>query len=136
MSETIKWSFSADRCFRQCQRQYFLSQVAAYHSAKDPIRREAFLCKQVKTLEAFSVTSGFDWQRCTHRVGVSRLAYSRRVKARPATLEFRSVEEFLSPATQSSPRQSFHRHLSWLCSALECSVGETLYLVELDAQVS
>lgn len=51
MSETIKWSFSADRCFRRCQRQYFLGQVAAYHSAKDEIRREAFLCKQVKTLE-------------------------------------------------------------------------------------
>ena len=51
MSDTIKWSFSSDRCFRRCQRQYFLTQIAAYHSAKDPVRREAFLCKQVKTLE-------------------------------------------------------------------------------------
>ncbi len=51
MSDTIKWSFSADRCFRRCQRQYFLTQIAAHHSAKDPIRRDAFLCKQVKTLE-------------------------------------------------------------------------------------
>lgn len=51
MSDTIKWSFSSDRCFRRCQRQYFLMQIAAYHSAKDRIRREAFLCKQVKTLE-------------------------------------------------------------------------------------
>lgn len=56
MSETIKWSFSADRCFRQCQRHYFLSHVAAYHSAKDPIRREAFLRKQVKTLELWQGT--------------------------------------------------------------------------------
>jgi hypothetical protein len=51
MSETIKWSFSTDRCFRRCQRQYFLSHVAASHSAKDGARREAFLNKQVKTLE-------------------------------------------------------------------------------------
>ena len=51
MTDTIKWSFSTDRCFRRCQRQYFLSHIAASHSAKDEVRREAFLNKQVKTLE-------------------------------------------------------------------------------------
>jgi len=56
VSETVKWSFSADRCFRRCQRQYFLSQVTAHHSAKDPVRREAFLAKQVKTLELWQGT--------------------------------------------------------------------------------
>ncbi|MBW1783207.1 MAG: PD-(D/E)XK nuclease family protein [Deltaproteobacteria bacterium] len=50
MSETIKWSFSTDRCIRRCQRQYFLQHVAAWHNARDPVRREAFLLKQVKTL--------------------------------------------------------------------------------------
>lgn len=49
MSETIKWSFSTDRCVRRCQRQYFLQHVAAWHNARDPVRREAFLLKQVKT---------------------------------------------------------------------------------------
>lgn len=51
MSDTIKWSFSTDRCFRRCQRQYFLQHVAAWHSTRDPIRKRAFLAKQVKTLE-------------------------------------------------------------------------------------
>jgi hypothetical protein len=51
VSETIKWSFSTDRCVRRCQRQYFLQHVAAWHNARDPIRREAFLLKQVKTLD-------------------------------------------------------------------------------------
>lgn len=51
MSDTIKWSFSSDRCLRRCQRQYFLQHVAAWHNARDPVRREAFLSKQVKTLE-------------------------------------------------------------------------------------
>lgn len=51
MSERIKWSFSADKCFRRCQRQYFLQYLAAWHSTKDPLRREAFLLKQVKTPE-------------------------------------------------------------------------------------
>ncbi|QDU05720.1 PD-(D/E)XK nuclease superfamily protein [Gimesia chilikensis] len=75
MSDTIKWSFSSDRCFRRCQRQYFLTQIAAYHSAKDPVRREAFLCKQLKTLELWRgslIHTGIEkyvvpaWQqRCT-----------------------------------------------------------------------
>lgn len=50
MSKTIKWSFSTERCVRRCQRQYFLQHVAAWHNARDPVRREAFLLKQVKTL--------------------------------------------------------------------------------------
>ena len=33
MSDTIKWSFSADRCRRRCERLYFLQHVAAWHSA-------------------------------------------------------------------------------------------------------
>jgi hypothetical protein len=51
VSETLKWSFSTDRCVRRCQRQYFLQHVAAWHNARDPVRREAFLLKQVKTLD-------------------------------------------------------------------------------------
>jgi hypothetical protein len=51
MSDTVKWSFSTDRCFRRCQRQYFLQHVAAWHSTRDTLRKRAFLAKQVKTLE-------------------------------------------------------------------------------------
>lgn len=47
----MKWSFSADRCFRRCQRQYYFREIAAWHNSKNPIRREAFLLKQVKTFE-------------------------------------------------------------------------------------
>ena len=39
-----------NRCARRCQRQFFLQHVAAWHNARDPVRREAFLLKQVKTL--------------------------------------------------------------------------------------
>lgn len=51
MSESIKWSFSADKCFRRCQRQYLLQYLAAWHSTKDPLRKGAFLLKQVKNAE-------------------------------------------------------------------------------------
>ncbi len=47
----MKWSFSADKCFRRCQRQYFFRDIAAWHNANDPLRREAFLRRQLKTLE-------------------------------------------------------------------------------------
>jgi PD-(D/E)XK nuclease superfamily len=49
---TVDWSFSADRCFRRCQRQYYFREIAACHNAKKaPIRREAFLLKQIKPFE-------------------------------------------------------------------------------------
>lgn len=51
MNETIKWSFSADRCVRRCQRQFFLHYLAAWHNSRDPVRREAYLAKQLKTLD-------------------------------------------------------------------------------------
>ena len=54
MSDTVKWSFSTDRCMRRCQRQYFLQHVAAWHNALDPVRKESFLLKQVKTLELWT----------------------------------------------------------------------------------
>jgi hypothetical protein len=47
----VKFSFSSERGFRRCQRQYYLRDIAAWHNAKDPIRREAFILKQLKTIE-------------------------------------------------------------------------------------
>lgn len=47
----MKFSFSAERGFRRCQRQYYFRDIAAWHNAKDPIRREAFVLKQLKTIE-------------------------------------------------------------------------------------
>jgi hypothetical protein len=48
---SIKWSFSAERCFRKCQRLYFLREIVASPKAKDPLRREAYIRKQLKTIE-------------------------------------------------------------------------------------
>ena len=47
----MRWSFSASRTFTRCPRQFYYGQIAAYHAAKkDPLRREAFLLKQRKSL--------------------------------------------------------------------------------------
>src|SRR5688572_14515333 len=47
----MKFSFSGERGFRRCQRQYYFRDIAAWHNAKDPVRREAFVLKQLKTIE-------------------------------------------------------------------------------------
>ncbi|MBI3464769.1 MAG: PD-(D/E)XK nuclease family protein [Planctomycetes bacterium] len=51
MTGTIDWSFSADKCIRTCQRNFFLRYLGAWHNSRDPVRKEAFLLKQVKTPE-------------------------------------------------------------------------------------
>lgn len=48
---SFDWSFSAERCFRRCQRQYYFRNVAAWHNGKDSLRRESFILKQLKTLD-------------------------------------------------------------------------------------
>lgn len=46
---------STDRLFRRCQRQFFFREIAANHAARD-WRREAFLLRQLKTLELWRGT--------------------------------------------------------------------------------
>lgn len=52
---SFQWSISTDRLFRRCQRQFFFREIAASHAAKD-WRREAFILKQLKTLELWRGT--------------------------------------------------------------------------------
>jgi hypothetical protein len=48
---SFQWSFSTDKLFRRCQRQFFFREIAAHHAPKEEWRREAFILKQLKTLE-------------------------------------------------------------------------------------
>jgi hypothetical protein len=52
---SFQWSISTDRLFRRCQRQFFFREIAASHAARD-WRREAFILKQLKTLELWRGT--------------------------------------------------------------------------------
>ncbi|MCW5318867.1 hypothetical protein GTQ43_36035 [Nostoc sp. KVJ3] len=47
----MKWSISTHNCFRRCPRQYFFSNIMAFHNAKDPLRREAFMLRQLKSID-------------------------------------------------------------------------------------
>lgn len=46
----MRWSYSAHRMVRRCQRQYAFDQVVASHNSKDPFRREVFTLKQLQSL--------------------------------------------------------------------------------------
>jgi hypothetical protein len=50
---SLQWSFSADKLFRRCQRQFFFNEIAAHHAPKVAWRHEAFVMKQLKTLDAW-----------------------------------------------------------------------------------
>jgi PD-(D/E)XK nuclease superfamily len=50
---SLDWSFSTDRRMRRCPRQVFFTDIAAWHNAKDPLRRESYLLNQVRGLAAW-----------------------------------------------------------------------------------
>ncbi|HVP97045.1 MAG TPA: PD-(D/E)XK nuclease family protein [Methanoregula sp.] len=52
----MRWSISAHNTFRRCQRQFFFGNIMASHNAKDPLRREAFILKQLKHLPVWRGT--------------------------------------------------------------------------------
>ena len=46
----IKWSITTVNTLRRCGRQFFFHYVAAYHSAKDSLRKRAYELKKMKSL--------------------------------------------------------------------------------------
>ena len=47
------WSFSADRMFKKCQRQWYYDHVLAYWREGDVLRREAYLLSKLGTIAAW-----------------------------------------------------------------------------------
>lgn len=49
----MRWSYSASRSFRQCQRQWFFKNVVASARAKDPVRKRAYLLSKLQSVSAW-----------------------------------------------------------------------------------
>ena len=49
----MRWSYSASRSFRQCQRQWFFKNVVASATAKDPFRKRAYLLSKLQSISAW-----------------------------------------------------------------------------------
>ena len=49
----MRWSYSASRSFRQCQRQWFFKNIAANAMAKDSFRKRAYLLSKLQSISAW-----------------------------------------------------------------------------------
>jgi hypothetical protein len=49
----MRWSYSASRSFRQCQRQWYFKNAVASARAKDPLRRRAYLLSKLQSVSAW-----------------------------------------------------------------------------------
>lgn len=49
----MRWSYSTQRTLERCQRQVAFAQVVASHNARDPVRREAYVLRQVQSIAAW-----------------------------------------------------------------------------------
>ena len=49
----MKWSYSESKIFSKCQRKWYYFSIMANPSSKDPLRKEAYLLKQLQTVYAW-----------------------------------------------------------------------------------
>lgn len=49
----MRWSYSTQRTLERCQRQLAFAQVVAAHNARDPVRREAYVLRQLQSVAAW-----------------------------------------------------------------------------------
>jgi hypothetical protein len=49
----MRWSYSASRSFRQCQRQWYFKNIVASARAKEPLRRRAYLLSKLQSVSAW-----------------------------------------------------------------------------------
>lgn len=49
----MRWSYSASRSFRQCQRQWYFKNIAASAQTKDPFRKRAYLLGKLQSVSAW-----------------------------------------------------------------------------------
>jgi hypothetical protein len=111
---SFRWSFSTDKLFRRCQRQFYFAQIAAHHSLKEPWRREAFLLRQMKSLElwrgslihegiqhyvvpALRKGDALDWEILTEQTiqrAKAQLAFSERKRYREPGISKTKHEDF------------------------------------------
>jgi hypothetical protein len=49
----MRWSYSASRNFKQCQRQWYFKNVVANAKAKEPLRRRAYLLSKLQSVSSW-----------------------------------------------------------------------------------
>jgi hypothetical protein len=49
----MRWSYSASRSFRQCQRQWFFKNIVASARSNEPLRRRVYLLSKLQSMSAW-----------------------------------------------------------------------------------
>ncbi len=49
----MRWSITRSKIFSRCQRKWYYSVIMANHKSNDPLRKEAYLLKQLQSLHAW-----------------------------------------------------------------------------------
>jgi len=118
----MKWSITKSKMFSRCQRKWYYSEIMASHKSKDPLRREAYLLKQLQSVHAWRGT-------LVDRV-IEKLIIPR-IKSRNLPLE-REVFEF---STKLIDEQiAFGKAAKHRCTNMTKSKGNDAYCAFYDVE--
>ena len=148
---SFRWSFSTDKLFRRCQRQFFFAQIAAHHSLKEPWRREAFLLRQMKTLElwrgslihegiqhyvvpALRKGDSLDWEMLAEQTiqrAKAQLAFSERKRYREPGISKTKNEDFCALIPHENGKGVSAEDFADVCSQIRTAFQRLTSLTDL-----
>jgi len=133
---SFRWSFSTDKLFRRCQRQFYFAQIAAHHSPREQWRREAFLLRQMKTLELWRgsvIHEGIQhYVVPALRKGVAldwNLLAKQTIQRAKAQLEFSERKRYREPGITKGEHEDF-------CALIPHETGKGVSAAEFDGVCS
>jgi hypothetical protein len=152
---SFQWSFSTDKLFRRCQREFFFREIAAHHAPKEPWRREAFVLKQLKTLDLWRGTlihegienyvvpalkSGhaLDWDRLTEQTlqrAKEQLVFSERKQYRQPGIAKGAYDNFCALIPHESGGGVSKKDFEVVCSGIRTAFQRLASLTELWEQI-
>ncbi len=106
---SVKWSYSADGTRRRCQRQLAYNQVVASHNARDSLRREVYVLKQVQQVRAWQgslvhgvlATTFLGWLRVRQQPDPAVLTALAVARAR-RQFAFSAAQRYRQPTSKAS----------------------------------
>ena len=148
---SFRWSFSTDKLFRRCQRQFYFAQIAAHHSPKEPWRREAFLLRQMKTLElwrgsvihegiqhyvvpALRKGDALDWEMLTEQTiqrAKAQLAFSEQKRYRESGIVKAEHEDFCALIPHENGKGVSGEDFDEVCSQIRTAFQRLASLSDL-----
>jgi hypothetical protein len=100
----MKWSITKSKTFSHCQRKWYYSEIVASPTSKDPIRREAYLLKQCKSLQAWR---GSIVDQVIEKFVVPQI----KIKRKPSEVEVMNICDAIMNKQLAFGKEALHRKL-------------------------